>query len=210
MPEYQLAYFNIYGRAEPARMMLNVAGADWEDVHKSGDSWTEFKKVCPGGQMPTLILSDGTMMGQSMSIVRFLGKKLGYYPQDAKEAYYVDAAVDTCNDHLKALMKPAFMDNGEERNKAVEEAFESAEKLAVKLEVFLKEGNFLAGANLTIADFVLGHYYCSHWTNPKFKYGHDDGKWAEFLEKHPALKAWGAKFTEAIKAHLDKRFEAAF
>ena len=134
----QLVYFGLHGRAEPSRLMLAHSGTEWQDVVKTGESWAEFKKVCPGGQMPTLIMPDGTMMGQSMSIVRFIGRKFGYYPEDAKAAYFVDAAVDTVTDHFMAVMKAGFMEPGEAKDAEVVKAFESAEKMIVKLEVFLE------------------------------------------------------------------------
>ena len=63
MPEFKLYYFALYARAEPARMMLTHAGADWEDAITAGDDWKALKPNVPGGQMPCLELADGTRMG---------------------------------------------------------------------------------------------------------------------------------------------------
>ena len=37
-------------------------------------------------------------MAQSTSILRFLGKKLGFYPKDSREAWKVDSLVDLHHD----------------------------------------------------------------------------------------------------------------
>ena len=39
----KLYYFDLYGKAECIRMALTVAGAQFEDVRITGDSWTELK-----------------------------------------------------------------------------------------------------------------------------------------------------------------------
>jgi len=36
-----------------------------------------------GGSVPNLELKDGTKIGNTNAIVRFLGSKHGYYPEDA-------------------------------------------------------------------------------------------------------------------------------
>ena len=57
-------YFNLYGRAEPTRMALWKAGVEFEDKRIGGDDWTAFKETpaCKFGQMPVLILEDGTAL----------------------------------------------------------------------------------------------------------------------------------------------------
>ena len=94
MPEYKLYYFGVYARAEAMRMLLSHANADWENVMVGMEEWPALKPSMPGGVMPCLELADGTKMGQSVSILRFLGAKHGYYPKDPKQAYEVDMLLD--------------------------------------------------------------------------------------------------------------------
>ena len=54
-----------------------------------------------------MTLADGTRLCESMAILRFLGRKHGYYPQDAKTKYYVDMLLDQYND-LDNKLKDAF------------------------------------------------------------------------------------------------------
>ena len=205
MPEFKLYYFELYGRAEPIRMMLAHSGADWEDIIKTGDDWKAFKPTIPGGQMPILELADGTMMGQSMAIARFVGKKYGYYPADPMAAYHVDNIIDIAGDVLMNMVKPAFAP-AEAKEALTTECFEThAPKFLACLDQYIKDDGFLVGDSLTLADFLIGGLYCNIMTNPKGRYGIEDGKWAEFLAKYPKFEAYGKRFAEAIKGWLEKR-----
>ena len=62
----------------------------------------------PNEQVPALELEDGTKIGQSNSLVRYLGKKYGYYPTDVDDAYKVDALVDLYLDYLPKFYQPYF------------------------------------------------------------------------------------------------------
>jgi len=52
--DYKLHYFPFYGRAEPLRMMLTHAGADWDEAEYTFDQWPKYKESMPNGQMPCL------------------------------------------------------------------------------------------------------------------------------------------------------------
>ena len=39
MPQYKLMYFNVRGRAEAARMMLHLAGQEFEDYRFKEGEW---------------------------------------------------------------------------------------------------------------------------------------------------------------------------
>ena len=80
----KLTYFPVYGRAEPIRMLLNHAKADFEDNKISFAELAEMKKTSylEFGQVPVLEW-DGIVMTQSFAILRALGMEYGYYPTDA-------------------------------------------------------------------------------------------------------------------------------
>ena len=86
--EFELVYFDLHARAEANRMVLAHAKADWNDRRVGGDSWKALKEsgVCPNGQIPVLF-HKGKVMNESMAILRYLGKVLGYYPEDAFAAW---------------------------------------------------------------------------------------------------------------------------
>ena len=53
----KLTYFDLGGRAEAVRMLLNHAKVDFEDARVTGQAWTDLKAnkaECPNGQVPVL------------------------------------------------------------------------------------------------------------------------------------------------------------
>ncbi len=86
----KLYYFDIYGRAEPARLLLTHSGVEFEDVRLTGEEFGallgEEGKV-KYGQLP-LLERDGKFYAQTHAILRYLGGSLTnpsgstYYPED--------------------------------------------------------------------------------------------------------------------------------
>lgn len=206
-------YFNGYGRAEPIRLLLNHAGVQFTDKRYERKEWSDNKKNMPGKKVPILELADGTKIGQSVSILRFLGKKYGYYPEDPLEAHKCDYLIDCYNDKFLGIaLNTALPDNilnfkppmlpGDIKlpvpipNKAIPKWIEF-------LEPYLNEGEFLCGEKLTIADFVIGGLYTNTITNDNTLFGVD--KWSDLLKKYPNFKSYGEKFAEANKEYLSTR-----
>lgn len=100
---YTLYYFDAYGRAEPIRLLLSHAGIDFTDKRFKRNEWKDNKSSMPGKKVPVLELGDGTRIGQSTSILRFLGKKHGYYPEDPLEAHKCDYLLDSYNDKFLGI-----------------------------------------------------------------------------------------------------------
>lgn len=98
---YTLYYFDAKGRAEPMRILLAHAGVEYTDKRLERKEWGNMKQNMPNKKVPVLELDDGmqkTKLGQSGSILRFLGKKHGYYPEDPLAAHKCDYLIDCYND----------------------------------------------------------------------------------------------------------------
>ena len=98
----KLTYFDIWGRAEGARMTAGCGGVEFEDNRlPSMEAWGALKAsgFSPSGQIPVLEVGD-VKLTQSHAMVRFFGKKGGLYPEDALAAAKVDMLIfqfeDTC------------------------------------------------------------------------------------------------------------------
>ena len=57
----QLLYFDVYGKAEPVRIMLNHAKVAFEDVRMTGEQFQARKTAgdLPSGQLPVWVSDDG-------------------------------------------------------------------------------------------------------------------------------------------------------
>lgn len=83
-------------------MLLAHSKVKWIDEIIKGDEFYPRKLAgeFPNGQLPVLV-HNGRYYNESMAILRFLGKKFGYYPVNGDDAWYVDATVDYVNDYLQ-------------------------------------------------------------------------------------------------------------
>lgn len=101
MSQYTLHYFQLHMRGDPIRALLSHAEIPFEDKRAEILDWPNVKPLMPGGQLPCLELSDGLKMGQTNAILRYLGKKYGYYPSDPLKAYKMDYIIDVYEDVIK-------------------------------------------------------------------------------------------------------------
>lgn len=117
---FQVYYFPIQGRAEPIRLLLALAGADWDNkfptvgcTPASGDrrtarsgsltclrqDWPSEKAGTPMGQLPVLIekSADGsdTVIPQSHTIMRYVARKFGFDGSNDRERTSLDAIYES-------------------------------------------------------------------------------------------------------------------
>ena len=203
----KLHYFPGYGRAEACRMLLAHAKVPYENVHHTFESLPEFKTtgVLEFGQLPALEI-DGKFYAQSIAILRFLGIKYGYYPEDAFEGWRVDSIIDSIQDLLSAYYKAAFAANEEEKKTNFGSFLEGTlPKWLACIEKRLKGNSsqkFISGEKMTIADFALANIAYSSFFNDA-----NPGKdaLAAVLESFPDLKAYFLGLGEELKEHLASR-----
>ena len=156
---YKLHYFDIYGRGESIRFLLHHAKAEFEDVRVNGEALAELKAAgkLEFGQLP-MLEHDGRHLVQSWSILRYLGKLHGYYPETSEEAWAVDSIVDAVEDYLGKYFRAAF-EKDEERKKTFEADF--LNWLPGWINAIQKriannsDPHYVVGNKRTIADFAL-------------------------------------------------------
>ena len=101
----RLVYFKAHGRVDAIRMLLNHAKVEFEDKQITPEEWMQgdIKKELVLGQAPMLNI-DGKSLFQSMAILRYIGRKYGYYPEDAYQAYLVDLIMDAQSDFCNGFL----------------------------------------------------------------------------------------------------------
>lgn len=191
------------GRAEPIRLLLNHAGVQFTDKRFNMQEWRTNKKEMAGKKIPNLELDDGTKIGQSVAILRYLGKKYGYYPEDPLEAHKVDYLIDCYNDKFLGIALNSALPL-----QLIESPFSIPSNKAIPqwldfLEPYLDNGKFLCGDKLTIADFLIGGLYVNTIINDKALFGKE--KWTELMKEYPNFKNYGERFREANEQYLDAR-----
>ena len=106
----KLYYFDIYGRAESIRMLLNHKKQPFDNVLIDGAKLQELKAsgVLEFGQVPMLTTEDGKHLAQSWAILRYLGRRFGYYSEDPETAWRIDSTIDAVEDFFTAYFRVHF------------------------------------------------------------------------------------------------------
>lgn len=98
MTKLVLTYFDFDGgRGEPARLALHIGGVAFEDRRIGTKDWPALRDQTPFQALPTLEV-DGTLVTQSNSILRYVGKLAGLYPANDFQALLCDEVMDAAED----------------------------------------------------------------------------------------------------------------
>uniref|UniRef100_A0A8C9A586 Glutathione S-transferase P n=1 Tax=Prolemur simus TaxID=1328070 RepID=A0A8C9A586_PROSS len=102
VPPYTIVYFPARGRCEALRMLLADQGQSWKEEVVTKEAWQQgsLKASCLYGQLPKFQDGDFTLY-QSNAVLRHLGRSLGLYGKDQREAALVDMVNDGVEDHRK-------------------------------------------------------------------------------------------------------------
>ena len=198
---YTLHYFEVHGRGSPMRMLLDHAKVKYEDHQISFGEWPEIKPTMPNQQVPCLELPDGTKMAQTYAILRFLGKRHGYYPTDDFEAQRVDELLDRYMDVMSKVYMPHF---AEDKEALYPNIFEKLIPSFLKeIDAACAKGEFICGPKITIADFAVGGLYTNYCANEHITFAKD--KFAQILKDFPNFEAYGKRFETECAEHLKNR-----
>jgi len=164
---------------------------DWIEIDiMQGESRTPaYLAMNPAGQVPTVVLDDGRALSQSNAIITYLAEGSSLIPADAYdrarmaewmywEQYSHEPYVAVARFQVKYLGKPA--DQVEAR------IVERGGAALQRMDLALKDGPFLVGHSVTLADVALVAYT---------RVAHEGGF---CLDLYPAVKAWVARVEGAL------------
>ncbi|CAE8692993.1 unnamed protein product [Polarella glacialis] len=227
-PKLQLFYFDIKGKAEALRLLMNHAGLTFQDVRLAREDFFARKErgEFAFGQMPTLAVEESSgashQLVQTASIARYIGKIAGgeLYPSDPLTAAKVDAIIDQETDMTMAISCVKYQSRfgyeevlggpeGEGTLKVVKAL--GSEVLPRHLGFFerllaeSKSGWLAAGEGPSIADFVLVPRL--EWLREGAGIGALDG--AALFSSFPHICALIAKFNslDSVKAWYAARLQ---
>ncbi len=157
MPRYKLTYFDFDGgRGEPVRIAFHAAGVDFEDHRISFQEFMQAREDMPFRCAPVLEI-DGVEVTQSNSMLRYVGKMAGLYPEDSLQALYCDEAMGAVEDLLHQVVH-TFGLEGDELKAAREKLADGwITTFATGLAQLLARGGgeYFADGRLTVADLKV-------------------------------------------------------
>lgn len=166
----ELKYFNGRGAAETTRLILAIAEKEYTDYRfKSFEDWPaakasgEFKMNMH--RAPVLVLGDGTTIGQSRVIERYLARKFGLMGEGETQEALVDCLAENARDVAEAQYKKGFSmfvkdKTDEEKVILKKEWFETdmpvmLGNLEESVASTSENEGFAVGSKLTYADVVI-------------------------------------------------------
>jgi len=162
----KLGYWGIQGLCEPIRYLIaSMKEFEIEEKKYSDfDEWfktdkPELQKKNRFANLPYLVLDDAdkSVIVQSSCILAFLGRKAGLAPKSEEETIKMEMMVGVLEDLWQAWMKLMFSKEKFEELKAP--THDSLVAKYADLAIYLSNHKFIAGDNLTYADFKAVHYF---------------------------------------------------
>lgn len=154
MTSYKLTYFDFDGgRAEPVRIAFHAADIAFEDHRISFQEFGEMRQDTRFNSVPVLEI-DGAAVTQSNSMMRYVGKMAGLYPEDNLQALYCDEVLGALED-LSHYIVRTFGLQGEELKKAREKLVDGWLSVYLRgLDDLLTRGGgeYFADNRMTVAD----------------------------------------------------------
>ena len=155
MSKLKLEYFDINGgRGEPARLALHIGKIPFEDVRISPADWKIEKANMPFRALPVLTVGD-TVITQSNTINRYVGKLAGLYPAADLDAAKCDEILDVVEDISQRFISTLTL-SAKATSKEATQAFVTGDLLHClkTLERYLQNtgGRYFGGEHLSMAD----------------------------------------------------------
>jgi glutathione S-transferase len=155
----QLTYFDIRGRAEPIRLILEDNEVTFEDNQITLAEWPELRSTTPFRRMPVYREGD-LVIAESFAIMRYLGRRYGLLGEDEAASVRCDVAVEAWRDYGNRVGNVfgalSTSESARERFIATEQPALLNDLQAFYLEKATTEP-YWAGNSLSIADFTAFH-----------------------------------------------------
>jgi len=208
MAKFNLKYFGLPALGEPPRLLFALGKIPFEDQTITFEEWGPIKPTTKWGQVPVLTTPEGKEMTQSKAISRYLaklvvvdGQKL--YPDDPLLAFDVDEMIDAFEDVRMKIVPTFAIKDADEKLAARAALFAddgACTQLLAKIDGFMGDG-FAVGGVFTLAD--VWTYFMVMF----FRSGFLDGVPADFVDKHPKMKAVAARVAAnpEVKAYVESK-----
>ena len=164
---------------------------DWREVDiMTGATRTpDYLAMNPAGQVPTVILEDGRALAQSNAIILHLAEGSDLIPEDAYErAKMLEWLFWEQYSHEPAIAVARFrmLFLGQGKDELDPKLVERGAAALARLELGLRDGPYLVGGRLSLADVALVAY--TRWA-------HEGGF---ELVSYPRLRAWISRVEQAL------------
>ena len=195
----RLVYFDFPGRGEAIRDAFRIGAIPFEDERVSMEEFRarRARGDLPFGALPVLVLDHGVVVSQSNTILRYVGKLAGLFPEDPLLSLRVESVLDSAEDYGGRLSVSI---------RVTDEVVRAALRTELRerwlpdwfgaLERLLSESGYLAGPELTIADLKVVH------SIDKLTNGSLSGIPREIAEPFRRLCDWRIRVHEARAAAL--------
>ncbi len=158
----KLTYFSVRGRAEPARLLLEMAGVPYEYVAMAVEPWIAGETKAwalertPFGQLP--VLEDGALvLCQSQAILRYLARKLSLYGDTLEQQARVDEVTETAHelfvDFAMFHWDKQFHERREEHRAATEKKLERLQAYFTRVRADAE--HWVLPGRFTMADAIM-------------------------------------------------------
>ena len=164
---------------------------DWRevDIMAGATRSPDYLAMNPAGQVPTVILEDGRPLAQSNAIILHLAEGSDLIPANAYDrARMLEWMFWEQYSHEPTIAVARFrmLFQGQAKDELDPKLVERGEAALARLELGLKDGPFLVGGRLSLADVALVAY--TRWAHEG---GFD-------LVSYPAIRDWIARVEQAL------------
>ena len=181
--------------------------------------WPELKQGYPGGQLPCWQDTPAQkgqkteMMGETNALMRFPGKRYGFYPQDQEKhailAWQCDSSCDFILDQFDKFAVPSFTGSVDEQNK--QDWKDALQNIIDKFSPQLTNQKFLCGDQLMTADFAMAGIAFSYWKNPCHSGGLVYTSLSQdLIAKNQAFSEYLSRLEQELSCQLQNRKMAPF